>query len=241
MEAGDPAADRGRDRRQRGHLTARIGFPLHGLPVSPVAERGRVVIAHGPDREKLREDGPLGAELAADRRFTALRDPAVFTSVLRTLPVFAAWLDGLDPITGVFPMAGLHNTLRRLVDGGGPVVTGLLAAGDSVCTTNPTLGRGLSLAISGAAQLTDAIAAQGESWPDLALTLDAQIAEHVVPYYEDQAELDAGRLAALRHNVFGGPAPQPPGLTRAGSRTASCGSPRRSIRRRSAACGASTA
>jgi hypothetical protein len=110
-------------------------------------------------------------------------------------------------------MAGLHNTLRRLVAAGRPVVTGLLAAGDSVCTTNPTLGRGLSLAISGAAQLTDAIAAHGASWPDLALAADALIAEHVVPYYEDQAALDAGRLAALRHNVFGDPAPQPPGLT----------------------------
>ena len=47
-------------------------------------------------------------------------------------------------------MPGLHNTLRRLVAGGAPVITGLHAVGDSVCTTNPTLGRGLSLALSGA-------------------------------------------------------------------------------------------
>jgi hypothetical protein len=39
-------------------------------------------------------------------------------------------------------MAGLHNTMRRLVAGGAPVVTGLHAVGDSVCTTNPTQGRG---------------------------------------------------------------------------------------------------
>jgi type II secretory pathway pseudopilin PulG len=38
-------------------------------------------------------------------------------------------------------MAGLHNTLRRLVVDGTPVATGLHAIGDSVCTTNPTLGR----------------------------------------------------------------------------------------------------
>jgi 2-polyprenyl-6-methoxyphenol hydroxylase-like FAD-dependent oxidoreductase len=153
------------------------------------------------------------APLAADRRFAGLRDPAVFTAVLRTLPVFAAWLDGLDPITGVFPMAGLHNTLRRLVVDGSPVATGLLAVGDSVCTTNPTLGRGLSLAIGGAAQLADAIAAHGPAWPDLALAVDAWTVEQVTPYYADQAALDAGRLAALRHSIFGDPAPVPPAVS----------------------------
>jgi hypothetical protein len=65
------------------------------------------------------------APLAADRRFRTLRDPGVFTAVLRTIPTYAAWLDVLDPISDVFPMAGLHNTLRRLVADGSPVVTGL--------------------------------------------------------------------------------------------------------------------
>jgi hypothetical protein len=42
----------------------------------------------------------------------------------------------MDPITDVFPMGGLHNTLRRLVADGSPVAAGLLAIGDSLCTTN---------------------------------------------------------------------------------------------------------
>jgi hypothetical protein len=46
-------------------------------------------------------------------------------------------------------------TLRRLVVDGVPVVTGLHAVGDSVCTTNPTLGRGLSLALQGAVDPLD--------------------------------------------------------------------------------------
>ncbi len=90
-----------------------------------------------------------------------MRDPAVFTAVLRTVPVYAAWLDVMDPITDVFPMAGLHNTLRCLVADGKPVVTGLHAIGDSVCTTNPTLGRGLVLALTGAADLADTLAESG--------------------------------------------------------------------------------
>ena len=44
----------------------------------------------------------------------------MFTAVLRTIPVYAAWLEVMDPVTGVFPMAGLHNTLRRPVAGGLP-------------------------------------------------------------------------------------------------------------------------
>jgi hypothetical protein len=44
-------------------------------------------------------------------------------------------------------MAGLHNILRRLVVDGEPVVTGLLVVDESVCTTTPTLGRGLVLAL----------------------------------------------------------------------------------------------
>ena len=94
---------------------------------------------------------------AADRRFRQLKDPDVFTAVLRTIPACAAWLEVLDPISPVFQMTGPRNTLRRLVVDGVPVVTGLHAVGDSVCTTNPTFGRGLSLAMWGAADLTDVI------------------------------------------------------------------------------------
>jgi 2-polyprenyl-6-methoxyphenol hydroxylase-like FAD-dependent oxidoreductase len=150
------------------------------------------------------------APLAADRRFRALRDPEVFTAVLRTIPVYAAWLDTMDPITEVFPMAGLHNTLRRLVVGGTPVATGLHAIGDSVCTTNPTLGRGLALALTGAADLVDTIGRHAGNPAAQALALDRLVGEHVLPFYEDQVAIDAARLAVMRHAIFGAPKPQPP-------------------------------
>ena len=154
------------------------------------------------------------APLAADPRFRAVRNPDVFTAVLRAVPAFAAWLDVLDPVTGVYPMAGLHNTLRRLVVNGNPVVTGLHAIGDSVCTTNPTLARGLALALSGAVDLRDVIGRHAGDPAAQALALDALVTEHVAPYYEDQTAIDGARLASLRHAVFGAPAPSP---TRPGS------------------------
>ena len=149
------------------------------------------------------------APLATDRRFRQLRHPEVFTAVLRTLPAFAAWLDSSDPISDVFPMAGLHNTLRRLVVGGSPVATGLHAIGDAVCTTNPTFGRGLSLSLSGAMDLVDAIEDHRDDPAAQVLALDVLVADHVVPFYEDQAAIDGARLTALRHAIYAAPPPRP--------------------------------
>jgi hypothetical protein len=149
------------------------------------------------------------APLDRDHRFRTLKDPEVFTAVLRTVPTFAAWLRVMDPISPIFPMAGLHNTLRRLVVDGAPVATGLTALGDSVCTTNPTLGRGLSLALWGAVDLVDALEKHTD-WTTLALALDDRVGEHVVPFFEDQVNIDCARLSMLRHTIFGAPAPDPP-------------------------------
>jgi flavin-dependent dehydrogenase len=148
--------------------------------------------------------------LATDGRFRALKHPEVHSAVLRTVPPLAPWLDGLDPITNVYQMAGLHNTMRRLVVNGAPIVTGLHAVGDSVCTTNPTLGRGLTLALCGAVDLVTTIESEGEDWRAQALHVDDLVGEQIHPYYEDQAAIDAGRLVMLRHAIEGTPAPDPP-------------------------------
>lgn len=148
--------------------------------------------------------------LATDRRFRTLRNPEVHTAVLRSVPEFSAWLDGLEPITDVYVMAGLHNTMRRLVVDGTPVAIGLAAIGDSVCSTNPTLARGLALAVHGALDLVKAIEEHPEDWTAQALHLDALIGDHVHPFYTDQAAIDGERLTMLRHNIDGAPAAEPP-------------------------------
>jgi 2-polyprenyl-6-methoxyphenol hydroxylase-like FAD-dependent oxidoreductase len=150
------------------------------------------------------------APLVEDTRFRALTDPDVLTAVLRTMPTYAAWLDVLEPISDIYPMGGLHNTLRRLVVDGRPVVTGIATVGDSVCTTNPTFGRGLALALQGAADLADRLS--GPIGPTvLPQALDAAVTANVAPYYRDQATNDAARLAVMRHTLFGAPAPRPLG------------------------------
>jgi 2-polyprenyl-6-methoxyphenol hydroxylase-like FAD-dependent oxidoreductase len=98
-----------------------------------------------------------------------------------------------------------------IVDGQ-PVVTGLHLIGDSVCTTNPTLGRGLALALSGAADLRDTLAAHRDDPREQALALDRLVTEHVAPFYEDQVTIDGARLATVRRAIQGEPhlPPAPP-------------------------------
>jgi hypothetical protein len=182
--------------RPPGPLTTRSVIPLDEFIVGIWgADNGAMQLAVGP--------------LAMDHRFKTLRHPHVFTAVLRMLPAFAAWLDALDPITEVYAMGGIHNTIRRFVVDGVPVATGVVGIGDSVCTTNPTLGRGLTLASVGAVDLRATLDAFDGDWIGLSHAIDERVADHVLPFYEDQAHIDSARLAALRHAIFGEPLPVP--------------------------------
>ncbi|MFJ4775838.1 FAD-dependent oxidoreductase [Streptomyces sp. NPDC088762] len=84
----------------------------------------------------------------------ALTDPAVFEAAARRFPATAAWL-GLapEPRSAVLAMAGLDNRWTAFADDEGPVVTGLVNAGDSLVHTNPTLGHGVALGLRAAQHL----------------------------------------------------------------------------------------
>lgn len=147
--------------------------------------------------------------LAQDRRFKRLRYPDVFDAVLRTMPFYAQWLDALEPASDIFPMGAVQNTLRRFVVDGSPVVTGVAAVGDSLCTTNPTLGRGLSFALSTSASLLQVLETHCDGAAAQVLAIDHFVTEQIQPFYQDQVATDNERLAMLRHTIFGFPAPNP--------------------------------
>jgi hypothetical protein len=148
------------------------------------------------------------APLVEDKRFRRVADPAVFTAVVNTVPVLARWLPVMDPISGIYPMGGQHNSMRRLAVHGVPVATGLAAVGDSVCATNPTFARGLALALQGAAALQELLDEYGEDEMGLAQALDNFVTRDIEPFYLDQAANDGRRLAELRHTLFGAPVPE---------------------------------
>ncbi|HEV2445883.1 MAG TPA: hypothetical protein VGS58_08180, partial [Candidatus Sulfopaludibacter sp.] len=188
------------------HYRFRPGASAPGLPTTRTVAALNEFNAGiwGADNGKMQM---AVAPLAMDHRFKPARDPEVFTAVLRTVPTYAAWLDALEPITDVFAMGGLQNTLRRLVVDGVPVATGFHALGDSVCTTNPTLGRGLSFALWEALTLRDILRECGEDWTAQTLAMDAFVGEEIAPFYDEQAVVDGARMAMLRHNIFGAPMP----------------------------------
>ncbi|MFE6870213.1 FAD-dependent oxidoreductase [Kitasatospora sp. NPDC057692] len=121
----------------------------------------------------------------ADPTRGALTDPVVFEAAARRFPATAAWLDlDPEPRSAVLAMAGLDNRWTSLADDDGPVVTGLVNAGDSLVHTNPTLGHGVALGLRAAQHLAahaDATAADPagyHTWTAQALRpwFDAQVA-----------------------------------------------------------------
>ncbi|WP_404815649.1 FAD-dependent oxidoreductase [Streptomyces thermolineatus] len=146
----------------------------------------------------------------------ALTDPAVFEAAARLFPATAAWL-GLDPEpqSAVLAMAGLDNRWTALVDDDGPVVTGLVNAGDSLIHTNPTFGHGAALGLLAAQHLAasaDRIAADPvvhhtwavrtlRPWFDAQVTADRANGERLA---EDSPPPDR-RAAALAVCAFEDP------------------------------------
>ncbi|RST19043.1 FAD-dependent monooxygenase [Streptomyces sp. WAC05374] len=130
----------------------------------------------------------------ADPTRGALRDPAVFEAVARCFPATAAWLDlAPAPQTAVLAMAGLDNRWTSLADADGPVVTGLVNAGDSLVHTNPTLGHGVALGLRAAQHLAahaDQVAADPtgyHTWTARALR----------PWFDAQVTADRGNEQRL--------------------------------------------
>ncbi|MBV9561706.1 MAG: FAD-binding protein [Bradyrhizobium sp.] len=190
------------------HYQMRPGIEAPEVPTRMLASLDEfTLLVSGADNGKVQL---AVVPLARDRRFRALKYPEVFAAVVRTVPAYAAWLDRLEPISPVFAMGAVRNTLRRLVVNGAPVVTGLHAIGDSVCTTNPSPGRGLSLALLAAADLLDTIELHVTDRIAQAFELDRLVGDHIAPFYEDQVTIDGARLAMLQHAIFNAPAPKVP-------------------------------
>ncbi len=93
----------------------------------------------------------------------ALTDPQVFERALGAVPLTRPWLEIGEPISAVHPMARIENRWRRLIDSAGaPLVGNFVLVGDSAMHTNPTFGRGVSLALAQAQHLADSIDAHND-------------------------------------------------------------------------------
>lgn len=112
-------------------------------------------------------------------------------------PSAGAWLsDRPEPVGGVHVMAGLDNHWAPSADADGPVVTGLVRAGDALVHTNPTLTQGLSLALWCAERIAAGAAAASDP-AALARDWDTWTRRTLKPWYDLQVAADRDSQARL--------------------------------------------
>ena len=137
-----------------------------------------------------------------DHGLKALRHDAAYDAACTAVPGLAAWTDPerAEPLAPVFPGGSLLNHFRgqRGVDGR-PLLRGLVLVGDSVTTTTPNFGRGVTMALMQAERLLASVDAHGgESGVDLDAIRDsfgAWCEEAMAPWVRDHVDSDTARAA----------------------------------------------
>lgn len=134
----------------------RAGFELPDGPwlLSPRGDLGYLGYATFPG-----DNGTFAAVLAVPTgvaEWRGFKHESAFETAVATIPSLRAWVDprGVDPITGVLPMAGLRNTIR---DPHPSIAAGVAPVGDALSHTDPVLAHGLSFAIVHAHALVTAL------------------------------------------------------------------------------------
>jgi len=135
----------------------------------------------------------LIARASRDQDLAALRLRSVFEAAAGAIPALAAWTDPARsrPITEVLPGGRLQNTYNGQVDEGGRVaLDGLIFAGDAVCTTNPSAGRGVATSLLQAQHLVGLLDEHGRDFTSCSLAFDSWCHEQIKPWFHDHVDVD---------------------------------------------------
>jgi len=143
---------------------------------------------------------------AADTDLRVLRHVDRWEAVIGAYPLLAHWAQGEPLDDGVAVMAKIEDRRREFSLDGQPLATGVVAVGDSWACTNPSVGRGASLAALHALGLrdhlrttpTDDPLAFARGWIDVT---EATVA----PFYRETLNFDRHRLAEIDAEIRGEP------------------------------------
>jgi 2-polyprenyl-6-methoxyphenol hydroxylase-like FAD-dependent oxidoreductase len=142
---------------------------------------------------------------AKDAVLRRARDVDVWERVVRSYPLIAHWIDA-EPVTGIDVMAKIEDRVRRFTVDGEPVATGVVAIGDASACTNPSLGRGASIALLQATCLRDAVRKAGlDDMTELTQQWYELTAATVDPLVGDTMSFDRHRLAEIDAQIAGRP------------------------------------
>lgn len=135
---------------------------------------------------------------AQDRTLRRLRDPDRYMSVARSFPLLQPWVDPTvaDPITDVLPMGAIQNRHLRLRTDETAGPAGIINTADSAVSTNPSLGRGISIAGDLALELRSLLADTDDP-AELADRWDHVHRTHHRPWLDDSVESDAALRAGF--------------------------------------------
>jgi hypothetical protein len=135
----------------------------------------------------------LIARASADGPLAALRTPTAFEAATQAIPALAAWTGPAQsrPVTPVLPGGRLYNSYRGQLNCADQVaLDGLICIGDSVCTTNPAAGRGVTTALLQAQQLISLLEQHAGDFTSSSLAFDDWCTRHIKPWFDDHVHWD---------------------------------------------------
>jgi hypothetical protein len=129
-----------------------------------------------------------------DVELRALRDPDAFEAATRAIPGLDVWTDPArsTPVTDVLAGGALLNVYRGQCDPDGELVRpGLFFVGDSVATTTPVFGRGITTTLWQCEALLSLLDHDAADLSGVGHAFDAWSADTMKPWVEDHIHMDA--------------------------------------------------
>ena len=138
----------------------------------------------------------------------AVRDPAVFDGICRSIPGLVPWIDRSEATTDSFGFGDIKSVWRHYIEDGRPLIENFFAVGDATLRTNPLYGRGCSTGIMHAHILADVLEEMADP-QQRALRFDARTMAELRPIYDASLREDRNgtkrALAILEGSVVDKP------------------------------------
>ena len=134
---------------------------------------------------------------ADDTGLRALRHPAAFEAAARAIPGLDVWTDPerAEPVTDVLAGGALLNVYRSQCDVNGDLVLpGLFFVGDSVATTTPVFGRGITTTLWQCEALLSLLDHDTDDLAETGHAFDAWSADTMRPWVEDHIHMDSAHV-----------------------------------------------
>lgn len=140
----------------------------------------------------------LGMTLSMRDPLAAIvRTPETFERVLASIPELAGWRLRAEPISDINVLGRIENRSRTLLKDGAPVVAGFVLLGDSAMHTNPTRGRGVTMAYVQAQWLAEAVSERDPTSAEFGLDFETWRTRELSLWFDSQVQADGARIAAM--------------------------------------------